>query len=280
MGFFPSYLYVGPDGAGKRERAKNFAKGVNCLDARDGKPCEACTSCKKIDREIHPDVFFIQPEGASSTIGIDQVREVINKANLKPYEARSKVFIINNAHSMNEVSANAFLKTLEEPPENTVFILISRSKDLLLPTIVSRCHIVRFREDRGVPHFSMGKNGEKWGTPLSSDYPTDREALKGTLEFLISFFRDIFLYKIIGDEAKLFNVKRRDEIKSQCDKFTAEKLDYLIKKLITLRSYVDYNVNPKIIIDVLRTKIGGTGLSLGEGQAQVQRQGRPYEYYA
>ena len=205
MSFFPGYLYVGPDGAGKYRAAKNFAKGVNCPDVKDGKPCEACLSCKKIEKEVHPDVFFIQPGGASSTIGIDQVREIINKANLKPYEARSKVFIIKGAHSMNEASANAFLKTLEEPPENTVFILISRSKDLLLPTIVSRCHIVRFLGKGDSSIFTDFIKEKNRTVPFSSD----REGLKEELEFLVSFYRDIFLYKVVGDKAKLFNAPER-----------------------------------------------------------------------
>jgi DNA polymerase III delta' subunit len=246
---FSNYLFVGPESSGKREAAKNFAKAINCMNPKDGKPCGACVSCKKIDKEIHPDVFFVETKGASSSIGIDRIREIIEKANLKPYEAKSKVFIINNAHSMNEASANAFLKTLEEPLENTVFILISRSKDLLLPTIVSRSHVIRFTGNASP--FSV-----RGGYGPGHDYPADREGLKENLEFLISFFRDIFLYKVIGDKARLLNMDKAGEVKSVSHKFTAERLDYLIKKLITLRSYADYNVNPKIIIDVLKEEIG------------------------
>jgi len=246
---FSSYLFVGPAGAGKLEAAKKFAKAVNCL-SENNKPCEICLSCKKINSQIHPDVFFVEPKGPSSFIGIDQIREVIQKANLKPYEGKSKVFIINNAHSMNVQASNAFLKTLEEPPENTIFILISRSKELLLSTIVSRCHIIRFFIGEAIKMKGKIENF----TGEIGVYP-GREELKENLEFLISFFRDIFLYKIVKNEKMLFHKDRLDEIKDKATQLTQEELDYLIKRLITLRSYIDYNVNPKIIMDVLSNEL-------------------------
>ncbi len=255
---FSSYLFIGPDGSGKLAAARNLAKTVNCL-SENNKPCEICLSCKKINSQIHPDVFFVEPKGASSSVGIDQIREAINRANLKPYEGKSKVFIINNAHSMNVAASNAFLKTLEEPPENTIFVLISRSKELLLPTIVSRCYIIRFLNREN------GDRDRKGDSSIFTDFiknknrtvpfSVDREELKEHLEFLISFFRDIFLYKIVKNEKMLFHTSRFDEIKDKATQLTQEELDYLIKRLITLRSYIDYNVNPKIIMDVLSNEL-------------------------
>ena len=106
---FSSYLFVGPDGIGKFETAKNFAKAVNCSSEKNLQDaCETCPSCKRINSRTHPDIFFITPKGASASIGIDEIRGAISKANLKPYEAKKKVFIIDNAHSMNSASSNAF----------------------------------------------------------------------------------------------------------------------------------------------------------------------------
>ena len=294
---FSSYLFVGPDGVGKFLAAKNFAKAINCLD-EEKKPCEKCTSCNKINSNIHPDVFFVEPKGVSFSVGIDQIREVMSKASLKPYEARSKVFVINNAHSMKAEASNAFLKTLEEPPADTVFILISRSKDLLLPTIVSRCHTIKFSsasselvEQVLMEKFSIRKDEAKILGNFSSqrigeairlkeknlinrknriidillnpeeDFSGEianyagKEELKENLEFLVSFFRDIFLYKTVKNEKTIFHLDRIEDIRDQCERFSSEELDYLIKKIITLRSYVDYNVNPKIIVDVLTNEV-------------------------
>ena len=141
---FSNYLFTGPDGVGKAFAAKNFAKAINCRDRNSGNACSACLSCKKVDSGCHPDIAFVKPNGASSSIGIDEIRSVTGRASLKPYESKKKVFVIDDAHSMNAASSNAFLKTLEEPPGETIFILISPSEKAMLPTIVSRCHIVKF----------------------------------------------------------------------------------------------------------------------------------------
>ena len=299
---FSSYLFVGPDGIGKAKVAQNFAKALNCPDKNEP-PCDTCVSCRKVDSKTHPDVFFIEPKGASFSIGIEQIRTVIAQANLKPYEAPRKVFVIDGAHAMNQEAANAFLKTLEEPPSNTIFILVSRSKESILPTIVSRCHVVRFSavpreivenmlieifssgdnkmtggEAEILSNFSAGRIGEAIrmreeglierknrlidtligdGKNLSGVIGVykDKEDLKRNLEFLVSFFRDIFLSKTANEDVLYFNSDRIGEIKDQRDRFTLQGLESLIKKIITLRAYVDYNVNPKIIVDVVSNEL-------------------------
>jgi len=245
---FSGYLFVGSDDIGKRVAAKTFAKAINCPTS---KPCEECSSCRKINAGNHPDVFWVAPKGASGSIGIDEIRTVLKDANLKPYEARKKVFIIEAADAMNAAASNAFLKTLEEPPEDNVFILISRSEKALLSTIVSRCYIIRF--SGGLPKLMEGI--------ITKDFPRDflfystREELKEKLESIITYFRDIALYKAVKEKALIFHPDRVDEIKLQSEKFTEEELKGLIEKIITLRSYVDYNVNPKLIVDVVVNEI-------------------------
>lgn len=140
-----SYLFCGPDGIGKKLIANEFAKLINCnnqgvIDSRD---CE-CNSCAKIDKGIHPDVIYVQFEGIKS-IKVEQIREgVEDRLFLKSFEARFKVVIVDEAERMSNGAQNAFLKTLEEPPPNSVIILITSSPDSLLPTIRSRCQLVRF----------------------------------------------------------------------------------------------------------------------------------------
>ena len=138
-----AYLFSGPEGVGKRSLSIEFAKAVNCekkgLDA-----CEECSSCNKINSLNHPDVSIIQKEKESNFMKIDKIRDIIYQASMKPYEARKKIFIINNADDMNEESQNALLKILEEPRENQIFILTTSVVSGILPTVISRCKAVKF----------------------------------------------------------------------------------------------------------------------------------------
>lgn len=138
-----AYIFYGPGGVGKKLAALNFAKAANCLGA-DADGCDACASCKKIDSSNHPDVLLLKPEEEGGAIGIDDVRALIKDASLKPYEARKKFYIIDDADRMKEEAQNAILKTLEEPPSDSVLILIAESPGRLRSTITSRCQAVKF----------------------------------------------------------------------------------------------------------------------------------------
>ncbi len=143
-----SYLFIGKEGIGKKLVALNLAKVLNCLapqtevEAIKSDACEKCLSCQKINSGIHPDVILIEPERES--IKIDQIRHLKHILGLKPAFATKRVVIIDNAQFLTSEAANAFLKTLEEPPLNSVLILIAQDKTQLPPTIVSRCQIIRF----------------------------------------------------------------------------------------------------------------------------------------
>ncbi|MDD2689436.1 MAG: DNA polymerase III subunit delta' [Candidatus Omnitrophica bacterium] len=136
------YLFTGPQGIGKKLVAKTLAKTVNCLEAGLDS-CDACISCKKIDNNQHPDVHIIEAEEACE-IKIEYIRQLQKEINLKPYEAKVKVFIIDDAHNLTAEASNALLKILEEPPKNSLIILISDKQALLFKTIISRCKILKF----------------------------------------------------------------------------------------------------------------------------------------
>lgn len=136
-----AYLFSGPEGVGKSLAAKTLAKAVNCLEGAVDS-CDKCPSCLKIDKAQHPDVHTV--DSAGSEIKIECIRQLQGEISLKPYEARKKVFIINNAHNLNVASSNAFLKTLEESPGNSLIILVSEKPSLLLKTIISRCRLLKF----------------------------------------------------------------------------------------------------------------------------------------
>lgn len=134
-----AYLFVGPAGAGKKTAAKAFACAVLC----DDNGCGSCRACYRIKHGYHPDVHTIAPEGAASYM-VGQIRPIIHDVSLRPVEGNRKVYIFESADLMNDATANAFLKTLEEPPEDVLIILLAPTFDSVIPTITSRCLVVRF----------------------------------------------------------------------------------------------------------------------------------------
>lgn len=136
-----AWLLLGPAGSGKRPTSVAMAASIQCPE-QPGVGCGKCSTCLRVLRHRHPDVHHIVPEGP--LIPVDVIREsVIPEAARSPFEASMKVFIIEEAERMNPAAQNALLKTLEEPPGDTVFILISDREEELLETISSRCRVVR-----------------------------------------------------------------------------------------------------------------------------------------
>ncbi len=153
-----SYIFAGEDGVGKKLVAKTLAKALNCeggtLDS-----CDKCVSCLKIEKGQHPDIHIIggstpvnvnhgpsriAAAEESDSIKIEDIRQLQKDINLKPYEGRKKIFIIDNAHSLTGEASNALLKILEEPPSESLIILISSKIQLLFKTIISRCKMMKF----------------------------------------------------------------------------------------------------------------------------------------
>lgn len=131
-----AYLIYGQDGLGKRTFAKLLALTIMCESC--DKPCFQCKSCKKIISDNHPDITYIQGGENKNTLHIDKIRDLKNQAIIKPNEGKYKIYIISNIHNMTTGAFNAFLKILEEPPNNVIFILTATSMDLLPQTIISR----------------------------------------------------------------------------------------------------------------------------------------------
>ena len=135
-----AYLFTGPAGSNKTQAALALACAVQCADHG----CGACATCEKILRGKHPDVRTFAPEGAGGYL-VEQVREIVADAQLAPIQAAHKVYILDRIDLLGTAAANAFLKTLEEPPEDVVLVLLGRTRESVLPTIVSRCSVVPFR---------------------------------------------------------------------------------------------------------------------------------------
>lgn len=139
-----SYIIEGQQGMGKKLLANTFAKALLCEEGGT-EPCCSCVSCRTFDSLNNTDVIYVRPE-KTKAIGVSDVRGQINKpVEIKPYQAKYKIFIIEDAGSMTEQAQNAFLKTLEEPPGYGIFILLTNNINSFLPTVLSRCVIFKLR---------------------------------------------------------------------------------------------------------------------------------------
>jgi len=142
-----SLLFAGPAGVGKRLTALALAQALNCdnpstyADGIDA--CGSCKPCTRIAKGLHADVLIVEP-GETGTIKIEQIREVVDRAGYRPFEGRRRVVIIDDADALGIPAQDAVLKTLEEPPSASVFVLVTDRPDVLLPTVRSRCQRLRF----------------------------------------------------------------------------------------------------------------------------------------
>ncbi len=135
-----AYLFLGPEGIGKKLTALTLAQALNCSEQDTD---FSCNSCHKISNGTHPDVIVIEPQ-ETGNIKIEEIRQLQEQICYKPFEGRYKIWIIDQAQGLTPQAANCLLKTLEEPPENSIIILIASQPELLLPTVISRCQQVQF----------------------------------------------------------------------------------------------------------------------------------------
>ena len=141
-----AYLFAGPPGLGRRTLALRFAQALNCpTPIEPGTPCGECRACKQIAAMQHVDLTVVQAEAEGGTLKVDQIREARRTLVLKPYAAKYRVALFLRFQEANDNAANALLKTLEEAPSYAVLILTADNPEQLLPTIVSRCEVLRLR---------------------------------------------------------------------------------------------------------------------------------------
>jgi DNA polymerase-3 subunit delta' len=190
---FPqSLIFAGPEGVGKRTFALMVAKALNCTNAGPADFCDECSQCRKINSGTHPDVFTITVEEEATQIKIAQIRRVLEVLGMQPLEGQNKVFIIEPANLMNEGSANALLKGLEEPPDNSFFILLAVNVHELLLTIRSRCQVYHFSPlsfEEVRRHGVSDELAVRWsqgsiGKALNFDIATVKEQRDVVLEFI------------------------------------------------------------------------------------------------
>lgn len=204
-----AYLFAGPPGLGRRTLALRFAQALNCQTPIElGIPCGECRDCRQIASMQHVDLTVTHAEAEGGTMKVDQIREMRKTLTLKPYQSRFRVALFLRFQEANDSAANALLKTLEEAPSYAVLILTADNPEQLLPTIVSRCEVLRLRplsidevqkalEDKGyetrqsklIAHISGGRFGYARNLLESDSLLEERDARLNDLHSLISASR-------------------------------------------------------------------------------------------
>lgn len=141
-----AYLFAGPPGVGRRTLALRFAQGLNCTEPpAPGEACGKCRNCREIEKRRHPDLIIIKKDEDAKLPWMDPLREGLHQLALRPYQSKFKVALLPGFHDATDNAANALLKTLEEAPSYAILILTADNPEQLLPTIVSRCEVLRLR---------------------------------------------------------------------------------------------------------------------------------------
>lgn len=160
-----AYLFTGPPGIGRRTLALRLAQTINCQQPIEpATPCLACRACRQFETMKHPDLLITQAEQVGGVLKVDQIRELQHRLALAPYEARYKIALLLRFEEAHPSAANALLKTLEEPPERVIMLLTAQSSESLLPTIASRCEVIRLRP---LPYTQVATGlQDEWDVPM------------------------------------------------------------------------------------------------------------------
>ena len=287
-----AYLFVGVSNVGKETVALHFAKSINCLSS-DKSACGTCLSCRKADDGNHPDLQIIRPSGA--WIKIDQIRELQKRIVYRPLEGARKVYILTEAERLNLEAANCLLKTLEEPPADSVLILLTTNLDALLPTIRSRCQIIpfhpllvselaghlmqRFNIDEtqafSISTVAGGAVGKalallQEGAEFDEEIPeimiagnrldAFRIAEKWSqqpevLDHLVTWYRDLVLLHQGAPADLLTHVHHAEQLKELTPRYSRLQLQSAIKAIFETKAMLQRNVNATLALEVLALKL-------------------------
>ncbi|MEJ2697629.1 MAG: DNA polymerase III subunit delta' [Candidatus Sulfobium sp.] len=303
-----SYLFCGESGVGKKTTALNFAKALNCLNtaapstdghysgsreseklASDLEPrtsnlspadsCDECDSCLKMDAGVHPDLLVVSPE--ERLIRIEEIRLIDEALSLKPHEGRKKAVIVDDAETMNISAANAFLKTLEEPPGESLIILVSSRPELLPATIRSRCARINFSplslescvrvlegkiqgDDRSLSaRLSMGRPGialsaglleeRTWFLDLlrsmmdgEKDAWASRDDMERWFGQMLTLLRDMAVSRVTAEPSLLLNVDLRDYLSKLSRDVDLKVIIQVYNELNRVRNQLMFNLNKSV----------------------------------
>jgi len=225
-----AYLFIGPEGVGKTLTALTFAKTLNCKKGKVDS-CDNCSSCQKIEHLNHPDVHIITPEG--DYIKIEQIRSLKREIGYKPYEGKKKIWIIQGADKLTLEASNSLLKALEEPPSDSVLILISQSQEKLLPTILSRCEIIRFLS---LSSGEIEKLISEYLPQNSPKLPLIAKLARGRVEEALRLIKEENLLRERGDIldklSRNLSIEETFNIASQWENYDTKELERILDVLL------------------------------------------------
>ena len=198
-----AYLFTGHQLDGLEALARTLAKTLNCQDPvkTDGVPtdcCDQCLNCRRISDDLHADIHWARPESKSRVITVDQTRELMQQIQLKPTEAGYKIAVISGADRLNAQAANAFLKTLEEPPPKSVLILLTTEPSRILETILSRCLRLNFSAETAR---TLSAEQAYWLQQFSSAAAAEQKSLFGRYRLLDALLQHLNAIREKVDEA-------------------------------------------------------------------------------
>jgi DNA polymerase III subunit delta' len=271
----PSLIFSGPAGAGMRDMAIAVAQSLNCLtptgEGEERDACGTCAACTRIARGVHPDVMVVDPSDSGS-IKVDQIRDVIDRAGFRPFEGRRRVVIVDDADAMAGGAQNALLKTLEEPPPSSVFILVTTRPDMLLPTVQSRCPRLRFQaaerepvdeEAREIARDVLaqaaatddaGRRIEAARDLLAKTGAggrTDRDQLASHLQAMAALLRDIEVLSTGANAEMLANADVRPDLDRLATSFGGDRGVRAFTAVDTALTALDRNAGVKVVADWL-----------------------------
>ena len=207
-----AYIFHGEDGMGKKLLASAFAKALQC-EEKGIEPCNRCKSCMQADSGNHPDIIRVTHEKVS--IGVDDIRLQVNAdIQVKPYSSPYKIYIIDDADKLTEQAQNALLKTIEEPPEYAVILLLTSSISVILPTILSRCVTLNLKpvdkqaikeflmEEHHIPDYiaevAASFSGGNVGKAIKYASSEDFEQMKGNVLHILKYIDEMELYEVVS----------------------------------------------------------------------------------
>jgi len=261
-----SFLFVGQAKDAKINTAKELAKFLNCsLKGQNGieNYCGRCNNCQMIEQNYHPDIVLTEPKGASATIKIDDIRRLKERVYLKPFQAVKKFFIISEAQRLTQEASNALLKVLEEPPEDAFLILVSPTASQLLPTIVSRCKLIRFHSvkstaeegfediDALVEKFLDNEDMFLYEEVAS----LERSRVEVLLEELSCACRDVIMSGRTDETVMQISRQPKHAIKKWAKEFETAEIEEIIELILSYKNSIHRNANVKLSIDLLVKRI-------------------------
>jgi DNA polymerase-3 subunit delta' len=263
-----AYAFIGPPGSGRTTTALAFAQALQC---ETGTGCGRCRACRLVAERKHPDVHVIvptppesNPKGARA-LRIGAIRELERQAALRPAMGRHKVFILDDAERMTGETPQAVLKTLEEPPAQTVLILILPRTRAMPATVISRCQLVRFapRQDdqAGVRDEAIALLAEVRDKGVdalfrrSQTFDRDRERAERVVDALWLFARDLLVAKSGGPASLLVNTGHAETIARVAERWSLDGILAAIDTCREAREALAVNVTPRLTIEIVAGRL-------------------------